>query len=237
MSGEAVATIVGIYRSANARYVRQLVEPALARGWRTAWWALDETHSLLRDITVGQGRGLKLALLNETLRRLGPSDSWTVISDDDLRFRKGDVTSLLQLCDRASFDLAQPARAADTQLSHQITAAVPRSRARLTTFVECGPIFVVGPRFRDRILPLPEGRGMGWGMELDWYDLIVEGCRLGIVDGTPVEHMGKWTEDYDRADVHRALVEELEAHGHPMWSGMRKTLEIWRPWQRRPSWA
>jgi hypothetical protein len=217
--------------------VRQLVEPALAEGWRTAWWALDETHPLVSDITVGEGPGLKLPLLNETLRSLGSADAWTILSDDDLRFRSGDVTKLLQWCERASLDLAQPARAAHTQHSHEITVAVPRSRVRMTTFIESGPLFVVGPRFRDRILPLPESRGMGWGLEIDWHDLIRDGCRLGIVDRTPVEHLGEWAGDYDRTELHEALVEELQTHGHPMWSGMRETVGTWRPWQKRPPWT
>jgi hypothetical protein len=158
------------------------------------------------------------------------------VSDDDLRFVKGDVVRLVTLCDRAGFDLAQPARAFGTQRSHEITAAVPRSRARATTFVESGPLFVVGPRCRDRILPLPEQRGMGWGVEIDWHDLRADGCRLGIVDATPVEHLGDWGEDYDFTDMRRELLAELETHGHPMWAGMRETLVVWRPWQWKPRW-
>lgn len=106
---------------------------------------------LLRHVTVGEGPGLKLPLLNETLRRVGGTAQWTILSDDDLRFRTGDVTSFLDLCERAHLDLAQPARAHGTQASHQITAAV--------------------------------------------------------------------------------------RHGHPMWHGIRKTLAVWRPWRRRPSWS
>jgi hypothetical protein len=230
------AGIVGIYRCENAEHVRRLIEPGLARGWKTAWWGLDGIHGLLEDVTVGEGPGLKLPLLNETLRRLDSRVEWTVVSDDDLRFLKGDVVRLVTLCDRAGLDLAQPARAFGTQRSHEITAAVRRSRARATTFVESGPLFVVGPRFRDRILPLPEQRGMGWGVEIDWHDLRAEGCRLGIVDATPIEHLGDWGEDYDFTDMRRDLLAELETHGHPMWAGMRETLEVWRPWQTKPRW-
>jgi hypothetical protein len=231
-----VTAIVGIYRRDNAQHVRRLLEPARASGWRAGWWALDGVHPGLEDVTVGEGPGLKLPLLNETLRRLGGSEAWTVLSDDDLRFRSGDVVAFVHMCERAGLDVAQPARALGTHRSHEITAAVPWSRVRWTTFVESGPLVAVGPRCREAILPLPDARGMGWGVEIDWHDLGAAGCRLGIVDSTRVEHLGEWAEDYDRTEMHDALVAELDAHGHPLWAGMRKTLGIWRPWRRRPPW-
>jgi hypothetical protein len=234
---QSSATIVGIYRRVNAQHVRRLIEPALAQGWLTAWWALDGTDPTLSEFTVGEGPGLKLPLLNETLSHISMSTPWTVLADDDLRFRSGDVVRFTHLCARACFDLAQPARAQGTQASHEITKVVRLSRARATTFVESGPLVAVGPRCRDRVLPLPEQRGMGWGVEIDWHDLRAEGCRLGIVDSTPIEHLGVWAEDYDLTEMRRELLAELEAHGHPMWQGMRQTLAVWRPWRSRPGWA
>jgi hypothetical protein len=230
-------TIVGIYRRRNTQHVRRLLEPALEHEWRVGWWALDGVDPELDEITVGEGPGLKLPLLNETLGRLGPLSAWTLLSDDDLRFSEGDVVRFVELCMRGNLDLAQPARATGTQASHEITAAVRLSRARLTTFVESGPLVAVGPRCRDLVLPLPESRGMGWGVEIDWHDLGRDGCRLGIVDSTPIEHLGEWAGDYDLTEMRRELLLELAQHGHPMWHGMRETLAVWRPWRRRPNWS
>jgi hypothetical protein len=229
--------IVGIYRRRNAAHVRRLIEPALAAGWQSAWWALDQTDPSLADITVGEGPGLKLPLLNETLDRFGRAATWTVVSDDDVRFTRGDVVRFVRRADRAGFDLAQPARARGTELSHGITVAPRFSRARETTFVESGPLWAVGPRLRDRVLPFPPERGMGWGVEIDWYDLRAEGCRLGVVDDAQVEHLGERAEAYDDREIRRRLLDELEAHGHPRWAGMRETLAVWRPWQRMPPWS
>jgi len=229
--------IVGIYRRRNAQHVRRLLQPALEHDWRAGWWALDGVDPELSEVTVGEGPGLKLPLLNETLRRLGPPSPWTVLSDDDLRFQNGNVVSFVNLCVRADLDLAQPARAVGTQASHEITAAVRLSRARLTTFVESGPLVAVGPRCREQVLPLPESRGMGWGVEIDWHDLSLDGCRLGIVDSTPIKHLGEWAGDYDLTEMRRDLLLELEQHGHPMWHGMRTTLAVWRPWRLRPKWS
>lgn len=232
-----MAAIVGIYRYENAEHVARLLAPALAEGWPVAWWALDRPHPALEDVTVGSGAGLKLPLLNETLRRLGSAEAWTLLSDDDLRFRKGDVVRFVSLCEQGKLDLAQPARARGTERSHPITTAARFSRIRLTTFVESGPLFAVGPRFRDRILPLPEHRGMGWGVEIDWYELLTQGCRLGIVDGAVIEHLGERASAYDDTELQRSIRAELEAHGHPLWEGMRNTLEFWRPWRLRSPWG
>ena len=91
---------------------------------------------------------------------------------------------------------------------------------------------VVGPRWRDRILPLPAERGMGWGVEYDWWELYVLGCRLGIVDAMPIVHMGMPMQDYDWRDMNRRLKEEAAAKGHPHW----QAVETWRPWQKQPPW-
>jgi hypothetical protein len=229
--------IVGIYRRRNADHVLRLVEPAAAAGWRTAWWGLDGSESSLAELTVGEGPGLKLPLLNETLRRAGEPSAWTVVSDDDLVFRRGNVVALVESCTRGRLDLAQPARARGTERSHGITAAVRFSRMRATTFVESGPLVAIGPHCRDRVLPFPEERGMGWGVEIDWFDLAAAGCTLGVVDEIVIEHLGERGAHYDETEIRARLVEELEARGHPLWAGMRNTVAVWRPWQRTPPWA
>jgi hypothetical protein len=229
--------VVGVYRAKNALHVMRLVEPALAAGWRTAWWALDSVAPELRELTVGEGGGEKLPLVNEVLRRVGGPADWTVVSDDDLCFRRGDVVRLVELVERAALDLAQPARARGSDERHPITLAIPFVRARLTTFVESGPLFAVGPRCRDRILPLPQERGMGWGVELDWFDLMSEGCRLGVVDGVVMQHLRATGVDYDTAAAGERLRAELAERGSEGWEPFQRTLAAWRPWQRHPPWS
>jgi len=229
-------TLVGIYRSRNAERVRRLVEPALSGGFTVAWWALDEVVEDLAAWTVGSGPGAKLLLLNEIVRRIDPRDGWLAVSDDDVVFARGDVVELVSLSSRARLDLAQPARA-DAAVDHEITVARRFSRVRRTSFVEIGPIFVVGPRWRDRIVPFPEERGMGWGLELDWFELYEEGCALGIVDAVRVRHEGARGEDYDDAREIDRVHEELAARGFQGWSDVQTTLGTWRPWQRVPRWT
>jgi len=232
----SAAALVGVYRARNAERVRALVDPALARGWQVAWWALDDVVDDLEPLTVGSGAGPRLALLNRVLERADVRAGWVAVSDDDVRFERGDVTRLVSLAERARLDLAQPARS-DAGVDHGITAARRLSRARRTSFVEIGPLFVVGPRWRDRVIPFPEERGMGWGLELDWLQLFREGCELGIVDAVRVRHEGERGEEYDDAREIDRVHAELEALGYRGWSDVQVTLGTWRPWQRSPGWG
>jgi hypothetical protein len=123
-----------------------------------------------------------------------------------------------------------------SNISHRITWMRPLSRARLTTFVEIGPIFAVSPGWRDQVVPFPEDVGMGWGLDLRWMDLAEEGCRLGIVDSTPVRHLSPYATAYAPENEIERLERLLEARGAPGWKGLRRTLATWRPWRARPPW-
>ena len=229
--------IVGIYRAANAPHVERLLAPALAAGWTAAWWALDETAPVLRPHTVGEGPGAKLPLLQAAIERHGPPEAELVLSDDDIAFGRGDVTTFLDLARRADLGLAQPAHAAGSEVSHGITRVQPRSRVRLTTFVESGPLVAIASRWVERVTPLPVWRGMGWGIELEWIDLRPDGCRLGIVDATPVTHLGKVSGGYDDTELRARVRAELAARGVDDWGPLQQTLATWRPWRRSPPWT
>lgn len=240
MSADAV-TLVGVYRSRNAIHVRRLVDQARRAGWTIAWWALDEPDDHLSDVTVGRGPGARLELLNQTVAATSSDSGWLVLSDDDVRFTCGDLVDLIDVCRRAQFDLAQPARSDDNSrfdfnVAHAITRARRRSVARLTTFVETGPLVVVGPRWRDRIVPLPAARGMGWGLELDWYELWKNGCLLGIVDAVRVAHVGEPGSDYDSTLEAERIHQELASRRYESWKDVQRTLGVWRPWRRTPPW-
>jgi hypothetical protein len=181
---------------------------------------------------------MKLPLLNGIVGALSaraPTE-WIVVSDDDVVVERGGLEDLVELSARAGLDLAQPARA-ESELDHEITGARRLSRARLTTFVEIGPMFVVGPGWRNRIVPFPEERGMGWGLELEWYELFERGCALGIVDAVRVRHAGERGAGYDyRAQAHQVHA-ELGTRGFDGWSDVQRTLGTWRPWRRSPGWT
>jgi hypothetical protein len=240
VTGASIA-FVSIYRSRNAAQLQRVLEPARTAGWAVALWALDDPVQSLSAETVGVGPGEKLPLVNEILARSSIDTSWLVVCDDDVAFTRGDVVSLVDLVREAGLDLAQPARSDDNSryehnVAHPITKVHAWSRTRRTTFVEIGPVFVVGPRWRDSILPFPADRGMGWGIELDWNDLHERGCRLGIVDAVSVAHLGEPGGDYDFDGEVGRMHAELSARGLRGWGDVQKTLAVWRPWQRVPPW-
>ncbi len=229
--------IVGVYRARNAETVENLLRPALDAGWRAAWWALDEVAPNLAPITVGAGPGEKLPLLNAALTTLEPTGGPLLLSDDDYSFTTGSLVRFLELAAQARLDISQPAHAPGSHVSHGITRAVRRSSARLTTFVESGPLVAIAAAWQHGVLPLPDERGMGWGIELDWMDLQERGCRLGIVDRTTITHLGKVGEDYDDAPLRARLREEFAARGVEDWRPLQQERGIWRPWRRRPPWG
>jgi hypothetical protein len=180
----------------------------------------------------GQRAWRKTASSQSGSRAHGP----LVLADDDVVFRRGNVAALVAYCDRAGFGLAQPAHTADSQVSHAITRARRLSVARLTTFVECGPLVVVSERWLERVLPLPETRGMGWGLELDWMVLREDGCPFGIVDSCRIDHVGVVGGGYDKGEAVRQVHAELATRGIHDWSEIQQTIAVWRPWRRSPPW-
>ena len=231
------AVVACVYRGRNASVVQRLLEPALAAGWPVALWALDQAAAELEPWTHGDGPGTKFELVNGLLGEvLVEPDDWVVVADDDAVFTRGTLVSFAETAAAAGFGLAQPAHALRSNISHRITWRRPCSNARLTTFVEIGPIFAVDPAWRGRVLPFPGGIGMGWGLELDWMDLRPEGCRLGIVDATPVRHLTRFAAAYAPDEEIAKLARLLDERGAPGWGDLRRTLATWRPWRRRAPW-
>jgi hypothetical protein len=232
--GEPVS-LIGVYRRRNAPHVRAVVDEALTAGWAVAWWALDEAAGELAEHTVGAGPGEKFPL-NAIVEEAELDEGWVVVADDDVAFVRGGVSDFVGLSALAGFALAQPAHTADSTHSYEINLSRALSVARRTTFVEIGPLFTVAPQCRDRIIPFPAERGMGWGLELVWRELLEHGCMLGVVDTVTVRHLTAIGAEYEDERMTEAVMEELGSVGASRWSDLQRTLETWRPWQRRPPW-
>jgi hypothetical protein len=228
--------LAGIYAAGKADRLVRVAEPARRVGWEIAFWGLEEIDGRLAGVTRGSGRGLRLENLNRVLGPALEEPRWVVLCDDDVEFVRGDVVRLVAECEAAGFGLAQPAHAPGSHVSHHHTRAVPRSRAREVTFIECGPISVVSPSWCRRVLPLPEWRGMGWGLELEWMDLRAQGCVLGIVDAVTYRHLDAVGRTYNESVERERMRADLEARGIEDLSLWQSTLRTWRPWRRRPPW-
>jgi hypothetical protein len=229
--------LAGVYSSRNTQRVERVVRPATAAGWDVALWSLDDVPASLEEATRGRGPGSRLQLLNRLLEHARGLPRWVVLCDDDVGFVRGDVVRLVSESEAAGFGLSQPAHAEGSHVSHGHTRAVARSRARSVPFIEAGPVSVLSPTWCGRVLPLPEWRGMGWGLELEWMDLRDEGCILGIVDRVQYLHLDPIGRTYDESAERERMRADLDARGIADLSDFQTTLETWRPWSRRPPWS
>lgn len=214
-----------------------LIHEAQRHGWESRLWALDEVHPSLASFSLGEGRGTKFSLLNSLLNAGGWSDfEWIIVTDDDVELEQGSLNAFLRVSAEAGFCLAQPAHGQPIHVSHAITVAAPFSIARLTTYVEIGPLFAAHRSLFDLVLPFPEGYGMGWGVDILWSDLARAGARLGIVDLVSMRHLMPVARQYATSPERERLQELVRERGARSILELQRTLGVWRPWQRRPGW-
>jgi hypothetical protein len=234
---EQKALIVGVYRYANAPLLVRIAAEAKRHKWEVRFWALDQTHPLLESYSFGIGKGSKFNLLNRLIHGKNMSDfDWIVVVDDDIAFEYGSLNAFLALAARAGMAIAQPAHTASSFSSHPITICQPLAIARLTTFVEIGPVFAVNRAWHSRVLPFPEDNGMGWGLDVAWSDLQTEGARLGIIDWVPLLHLYPVARDYDTTEEESRLQESLRTRGFQSLRDLQKTVAVWHVWRSRPPW-
>lgn len=232
--------LFSIYRQRNLPFLNALLGQLPPHG-RAFLWCLDEAvPDSLSDCTVGWGPGTRWELLNRLVTSAGDevgADDWIVVADDDVYFSRGDILRLVTTAARAGFDLAQPAHAFLSTHTYTFNNGRRFSRARLVGFVEIGPLFVVGPRFRDRFIPFPEDDGMGWGTEIHWSAERRLGARLGLVDSCRIVHCGPVATGYSKPDAEADLRRTLDRHGMGAIEELLETHGTWNVWERAPAWV
>lgn len=238
--------VLAVYRAANAPTVGRLVQDATARGWVVRLWALDHTAPSLAAATVGEGAGAKFPLLNRLVAGCDlDAFDWVVVADDDFVFARGSargsarasLSDLLDVAEVAGLDLVQPAHTERSHRDIEFTVRRPFSLVRRTTFVEIGPVFAFRPPWVAEMLPFPDRHTMGWGLEVDWYDLAQRGARLGIVDSVPIRHLGRVGRAYAKDDQRAALGAILRARGLDSLRDIQHTVGTWWPWRSVPPWV
>lgn len=238
LSGAVPAlTLLGVYRHNNATLLLAVCD-TLAAEDDIRLWALDRVHPRLEQWTRGCGPGQRSDLLNKLYEeQTVPPDHGVLLSDDDYRFTAGDVGTFVRTATAADLDVAQPAHDRMSRWSHWLTSARRLSLARLTTFVEIGPLVLIRPEWRSRLLPFPPSSGMGWGVDLVWSDLRHEGCRFGVVDSVRLRHLTPvtGTDEYDVDEGRGRMAAMYETRGG--YHNALRTLAFWWPWRRRPSWS
>jgi hypothetical protein len=225
-------TLVSVYRARNEAEVLRMVEPLAAVDASVRLWSLDDVPDTLRQWTHGSGPGRRFELLNRLLVDATPG--WTVLADDDVQFKRGNVLDLVGLAELIGLDVSQPAHALGSNVSHSFTRVSPFSVARLTSFVEIGPVVVFSPAAFPHVVPMPV-EGMGWGTELAWSELQrTSGLKLGIVDAVRIDHLGRVGAAYRSEEEFTRLGETFSDHGIDDWSSLQRTHRHIRPWALAP---
>jgi glycosyltransferase involved in cell wall biosynthesis len=229
--------VLCIYRAHNADRVAVLAAEATARGWDLRLWALDTLTPELAANTVGVSAGAKFPLLNELVAGQDLEVwEWIVVADDDVVFPGGDLGELLATAEAAGLDFVQPAHTEVSHRENEIGVRRPLAIARRTTFVEIGPVFAVRRPWASQVLPFPGDHQMGWGLELEWFDLERRGARLGIVDAVAVRHLGAVGRAYAKEEERAGLRARLDARGIADLHDIQRTEATWWAWQAAPPW-
>jgi hypothetical protein len=178
------------------------------------WIALDVTNSGNNDLphtvdTITRPTP-KFTLLNGLLADL-PRFDVLLILDDDVQLPRRFLDRYLRLVARYKFALSQPARTRDSYIDHSFTAQMPGLVARLTRFVEIGPIFCIDHEVFEIILPFDSISPMGWGLDFVWpVRLEKSNKRMGIIDALPVSHslrkpLTNYSKDRAEEDMNKLL--------------------------------
>lgn len=197
--------------------------------------ALDETAPTLATRTVSTGPGQRTSLLQGLVdARSIPTDAWIVFFDDDVEFALPGRTAFLDVAVAAQFDVAGAAIDVRQHRTYLHSLVGRASVARTVGMVEIGPVVAFSPAASDKLLPLPDDFGMGWGLDVRWSQ--VPSLRRGYVDATPVRHYGAVGASYDSTDELERFRQELARAGLASQREVARTLEVWRCWRPRPPW-
>ena len=230
-------TAVGVYRCRNAETVREFIR-GLPGGAAAHLHGLDGVADVLEPWTRSTGPGYRMPLLQGLVEGASVPDLGSVLLfDDDVEFARDGGQTFPSIAIAAGFDIAQPAHRRVSERTYAHTAVRHLSTARATDFVEVGPVVLLGPRALPLVLPFPPEARMGWGVDVMWAALRGKGLRLGIVDATPIVHLGAVGSDYDTSYESRALASAAEvAQRSSIPASIGDVGQVWRPWQAQAPW-
>jgi hypothetical protein len=169
--------------------------------------------------------GGKFENLNRLLEATGDDQDWILVCDDDVDLPPRFLDRFVALCEALGLDIAQPAQSALSHAAWDVTRRRP-GIARITGFVEIGPVTAFSRRAASELLPFPELR-FGWGLDNHWAAVARErGWTLGVVDALPVRH--EWqpiAEHYTRREATEEAVDFLTGKQYVTTAEAQRTLQ------------
>ncbi len=189
--------VVGVYLLGAPTWVHEITETLTstrAHDVEVLWAALGQgsVPEALADITpvVASGSMDKFTLVNQVIAHHDLSNfDVLLVTDDDVSFEPGWLDAFLSFQADADLALCQPARSPDSWIDHPFTKQLLGIDARLTHYVEIGPVFSLHRKAFELLVPFDESWPMGWGLDLRWPVILGEaGLQMGIIDRVPVRH-------------------------------------------------
>ena len=187
--------------------------------------------ALASETAATDMRGGKFENVNALLE-LAPAVSGfdrLIVCDDDIDLPPRFLDRFVAVCEHLELDLAQPAQSMRSHAAWQVTRTRPFSFARLTDFVEIGPLTGFSARAAEALTPFPALR-FGWGLDNHWGALGRErGWRLGVVDALPVRHeWQKIASAYTHAEAKAEAAEFLTGRPFVPTHEAQRTLRTFR---------
>jgi hypothetical protein len=210
-AGTPRVLVLGIYmaqRANSAAHLASAFRSSAACHVEQRWIGLGGSHEdeCVRRVTVQvvQGNTPKFSILNRVISAADLSQfDFVIVSDDDIRVRCGFIDSFIGCQQHFDFSIAQPARTMNSFNDHAVVRRRLGSRARLTWFVEIGPLFSLRRDAMHLLMPFDEASPMGYGYDLIWPTVIRKAeKRMGIVDCCPIDHSLRKRGATYRSDQH-----------------------------------
>ena len=125
-----------------------------------------------------------------------------LLVDDDVDLPRGFTDRLIWAVERSGLLLAQPAHRRHSHAAWPVTRRRLPHAARLTHFVEIGPVTLLRGEALRRLVPFPADLTMGWGLDVHWAAVAREAdWPIGVVDSTPLLHRNPVAGGYGRENV------------------------------------
>ncbi len=184
-----------VARQAAATPPRQVLVVSIAMPGRSA--GLDaliadlarSRHAITACVAPMGDRGkfenINLALADHDLDRF----DWLIVIDDDVALPPGFLDNFLLLAERLDLKIAQPAHRCLSYASFTFNHRRWNTLARVTRYVEDGPVTAFHRDILPHVLPFPALR-WAWGTDIAFCaEAAARQMRVGIVDAVPVEHL------------------------------------------------
>jgi len=167
--------------------------------------------------------------ISEALRERRPEAfDWVLITDDDITTPPHLLDTCLHLAAKCDLRIFQPAHRFRSYTTFTLTQRHWNRLARVTNFVESGPLTCFRGDALARLLPFPSMR-WAWGIDVYWSEIARrESWNIGIIDAAPIRHLRPVANSYNFGVAMAEARGFLQRSGidRPKWDILRTVRQI-----------